>query len=204
MGVTAMNPDNAEVGGFTASNVRGGATATGPTSSEEVDALLSLFPGPLTLWPDRVRTLRGLVLTFIFVMTAMVLVVLLPPIATKQVGFLFAMLGGWAMVMAVRLLPGAFKLTLDKNGVERVSLFLAFRKSWQHVDTMTIWRMSHRHIVPHGPRMQGVGSDASGLSNNNGSRPLLRRVAALSNSYNLSAKELTALMSRWRARALDH
>ena len=74
-----MNPDNAEVGGFTASNVRGGATATSPTSSEEVDALLSLFPGPLTLWPDRVRTLRGLMLTFIFVMTAMVLAVLLPP-----------------------------------------------------------------------------------------------------------------------------
>jgi hypothetical protein len=172
---------------------------TGSTGNDKVDALLSLFPGPVTLWPDRVRILRGLALSFIFIAIAAADV--LPSIIAKHKIFYLVIFGGWALFIAVRLLPGAFKLTLDKDGFERVSLFLTFRRPWHRTDTMRLWRMSHRRI-PYGPRMQCVGHDDEGGATNSGKRPLLGRFAALSNSYNLSAKESVSLMSQWRARAL--
>jgi hypothetical protein len=210
-----MNRNDAEPTSFAASDLRGGplgagapppssgrpaaAPTKGPTSSDKVDALLSLFPGPLTLWPDRQKALGAIGLGLIFI--AMVLAGLVPH-ATEWKMLYLAVFGGCALYFAARLLPGAFGLTLDKDGFERVALFLKFRKSWRRTDTMTFWRLARRRIAAYGPRMQSVGHDDIAHPANNASRPLIGCLGALANSYNLSAKELVALMSQWRARAL--
>lgn|ERR1041385_3515488 len=194
-----MSPDNAVRASSHASNV--GGAAPGPTNSESVDALLSLFPGPVTLSPDRAGAWRGLALTFIFIVTAAVLSRVLPAIATKHMTFVFVILSGWALFMAVRLLPGAFRLTLDKDGFERVWLFLAFRRPWQRADAMTIWRMAHRQIVRYRPSAAaGRDNAAARFTKAEGGRAI-GEVVLFSDGCSLSANEFTALMSRWRALA---
>jgi hypothetical protein len=56
--------------------------AKGPAGSDNVDALLSLFPGPVTLWPNRLRILGALALALILI--ALVLVGVLPPFSAEH------------------------------------------------------------------------------------------------------------------------
>jgi hypothetical protein len=174
--------------------------ANDPAGNDKVDAVLSLFPGPVTLWPNRLRILGALALALILI--ALVLVGVLPPFSAKHQMIYLATFVGMALLFAILLLPGAFSRTLDEDGFERVALFLTFRRPWQRTDILTFWRMTYRGLSAYGPRMQCAGNGDSGRSANNDSRSLIGRIAALANCYNLSAKEIVALMSQWRARAL--
>jgi hypothetical protein len=105
---------------------------------------------------------------------------------------------GLALLAGLMLLPNAFRLTLDKDGYERVVLFLKFRKSWERTNISTFQRISDWRIGASGVRLESIAHGAGPNSAGGGRGP----IAALANSYNLSTKEFIALMSQWRALAL--
>src|SRR4051812_8574796 len=98
MGSIAMNLDYSEPTSFAVSELRDGPSgaeahqpslshpatmpANGPAGSDKVDAVLSLFPGPVTLWPNRLRILGALVLVLILI--ALVLMGVLAHFSAKH------------------------------------------------------------------------------------------------------------------------
>jgi hypothetical protein len=170
-----------------------------PTSSDKVDALLSRFPEPVTRWPDRLNGLRGLAL--ILPAIGIVLSGVLPMRPQLKIPCLLPLIC-LALLAVLMLLPGAFRLTLDKDGYERVVLFLSFRKFWKRTNTTTFQRISNWRIGAAGVRLESTAHSAGPRVVGNSGRASIGRIAALGNSYNLSTKEFIALMSQWRARSL--
>ena len=99
----------------------------GAMAVNKVHAILARFPGPVTLRVSRLKMLGLLAGSLAFVVGSIFLIVFVKgdpeTLVAGIAGVLF--FGACAVIGAVMLLPGAGSLTLDVQGFEVCSFFLA-------------------------------------------------------------------------------
>jgi hypothetical protein len=164
------------------------------SSESEVDAILSRFPGPTTLYPSRTKWL----------------LVVLGGGVLGSGGYLMVADGdrlGWlvlaffalvSIVGAMMLLPGAGGLTLDRDGFRATSLFRSFFSRWQDVsgfESVSIPPSSQKLVVYDDINVTGrkIAQLNVAIAGHN---------AGLPDTYGLSAHDLARLMMLWQARAM--
>jgi hypothetical protein len=162
-------------------------------SAADASAVLSRFPGRVTLYPSRLKWL------FVFAGGALFAVGGLWMIKTGDGwGWLVLIFFGLVAIVAVAtMLPGAGGLTLDHDGFETTSLFRHHRTRWQDADGVQAAR-----IPPARQKMvvyDDVGQSAKSIAKLNVG--LVGRNSGLPDTYGLSADALAQLMMQWRERA---
>lgn len=162
----------------------------------EADQLLSRFPGPVTLYPARMKWLVVLLVTSLFTAAASWMV-------SRGVpnGWLALALAGpgW-IASAIQLVPGTAALTLDGDGFEVKAWALRRRSRWADVT---------RFIAKAPP---GTRTKVVFYSNRERKNAVLGKInalacgdtAALPDTYGVPADDLARLMSLWRDRATQH
>ena len=164
------------------------------SSESRIDAILSRFPGPVTLYPSRKKwlfvLLTGGVLTFGGY--------LMISDGESSGWFVLVFFAAVAIVAVMMLLPGAGGLTLDRNGFRGTSLFRSFSSRWQDV------RDFEPVSIP--PSLQTlVGYDDLNLAEKKIAKlsvAIAGHNAALPDTYGLSADDLARLMMLWQDRAI--
>ena len=121
----------------------------------------------------------------------------LPAIALLPLALICFGLG--TLIAAVAMLPGAGRLTLDRDGFEAKSMFRGFRARWQNVGgfaTASLPPLGHTLVVYDDVSLaQGMVAAAN--------VKLTGRNAALADTYGLKADQLASLMESWRERAVS-
>jgi hypothetical protein len=163
-------------------------------SNDKAADILARFPGPVTLYPSRKKWL----------------LVFLGGAAFTAGGIWMIRSGeaeGWyvtvffalvAVIAIVVMLPGAGRLTLDRDGFEAKTLFRGHRTRWSDTrgfEASTI-HPGNQHLVVYDDVTQKRGM----LTGINVS--ITGHNAALGDTYGLSANDLAGLMAQWRERAL--
>jgi hypothetical protein len=151
---------------------------------------LSPDRAPVTLYPQRRRTIVLAVVSAVFVVVGALAAADGAAIGWAAVGFF----GLCLLVFLALLLPGAAYLRLDQEGFTICSLFRPGRVRWGDA------RSFRSYAVPGGTF---VGFDLAGAS-----APLGRLVArslsgvdgGLPDTYGLEAEELAGLLNVWRDR----
>jgi hypothetical protein len=162
--------------------------------SPSADAILSRFPGPVTLYPSRRKWL------LVFAGCALFAVIGFWMIKGGDLrGWLVLIFFGLGTVIAAAaMLPGAGALVLDREGFEVTNLFRHHRTSWQDATGFQAARIppARQKLVSYDDVTQSTKSLAK---INVG---IVGRNAALPDTYGLSADDLAQLMAQWRERAL--
>jgi len=164
-------------------------------SQDKTGAILSRFPGPVTLYPSRTKWILILLGCAVFV-----------------AGGLFAMQGntfmrwgavaffGTGMAVAIAgLLPGASQLKLDREGFEFTAMFRRHSVRWQAATGFEAVT-----IPPSGQKMvlfDDAGAKGRALGKLNVS--MVGRNSGVPDTYGMSAKDLAGLMAQWRERAVS-
>ena len=162
--------------------------------ADKSDAILPVFPGPLTLYPSRRKWLLVLLGCGVFDAGGFGMVAQAAPWGW-YVLIVFAL---GTVIAAVALLPGAASLKLDREGFETTSLFRRRRTRWQDAtgfEPASIPPSMLKMVVY--DDINAAGRAVAGLS-----VAIAGRNAGLPDTYGLSAADLARLMTRWRERAL--
>ena len=162
--------------------------------TDQSDAILLGFPGPLTLRPSMRKWLLVLLGCGVFDAGGLWMVARAAPWGW-YVLIAFAL---GTIIAAMMLLPGAASLELDRDSFQTTTLFRRHRMRWQDV--------SEFEPVSIPPSMQKmVAYDDVNVAG----RPLAHlsvaiagHNSALPDTYGLSAAGLARVMTRWRERAL--
>jgi hypothetical protein len=157
--------------------------------------IIARFPGPVTLYPSRLKW--GLILTgfmlFTFVGCAMVIN------GDKGGWFVVYFCSAGTLIGIIPLLPGGGGLTLDQYGFETVNMFRRTRTRWRDASGFETM------VQAAAPGSQVVYDDASRNQDfDPAANPLwvAGHNAALPDTYGLRAKDLAWVMESWRTRAL--
>jgi hypothetical protein len=169
--------------------------------ASRVDAILARFPGPVTLYPSRLRLIGLLAVGLAFVAVSIVVLH-----EEADGGALARWLVAWfaliffgvcALAAAVMLLPGAASLTLAADGFEVCSLFRRNRTPWRQASDFIVGEFRagrlQRLVAYDDAGLAGIAAETS--------RSLVGRNAAFPDTYGLSHEELADLMRRWSERA---
>ena len=160
----------------------------------QVDLILSRFPGPVTLYPSRIKWLLVLLGCGLFTVAGLWIVSQGTPSGWFPLGFF----GSGSVVAALMLLPGAGALTLDGDGFRVTSLFRSGSSRWQDVtgfESVSLPRSSQRLVGYDNINMAGWKLAKLNVA-------ITGRNCALSDTYGLSADDLAWLMTLWRDRAV--
>ena len=165
-------------------------------SDSEIAPILSRFPGPVTLYPSKMKWLLVLLGSFVFSIGGYWMI---------QEGYTF---WGWfdliffslcVIVTPIALLPGVSALTLDADGFE----FGRCRYSWRDATGFAPWDVppSGRNKmvvfdlpVPTNPVARALVEGDKILTGHTG--------GALPDTYGLAAQDLAELMVRWQESAI--
>ncbi len=164
-----------------------------PTDSK-IDAILSRFPGPVTLYPSRKKWLLVLVGSAVFTAAGFGMVAESAPNGWYGVVFF----GGCLVVSAIMLLPRAGGLVLDRDGFQVTNLFRSYRLRWHDVTGFAPISIPYS-----GQRM--VGFDivaAASLPIAAMTTAVTGRMGGLPDTYGFSVDELAQLMTQWQERAV--
>jgi hypothetical protein len=159
------------------------------------DAILSKFPGPVTLFPSRTRWFWVLLGCMIFVAGGIHMIAVGAATGWLVAGFF----GLGTVVAAVMLLPGAGALKLDRDGFEVTSLYRRHRTRWQDAtgfEAVTV-------AVPFRVQRMVAYDDVNlaGQSLAKLSVAIAGHNAGLPDTYGLAVDDLAGLLKAWRARA---
>ena len=163
-------------------------------SNDKSAQLLARYPRPVTLYPSRRKWLLVLAGCAVFTAGGIAMVR-----SGDQTGwFVLAFFGLGAIVAGVAMLPGAGRLTFDRDGFEAKTLFRSHRARWADATGFI--------AVGIPPSMQRMVcyDDASVIPGALASAnvAITGRNAALNDTFGLSADDLAQLMIGWRERAL--
>jgi hypothetical protein len=164
------------------------------TLTDKAAQLLARYPGPVMLYPSRKKWLTVFLGGAAFTAGGVMMVRSGEPLGWFVLGF-FALV---AVIAAAALLPGAGKLTLDRDGFEATTLFRRHRARWADTDGFdsAVVPPSHQALVVYDDRTLPSG----GLAGINTS--ITGRNSALGDTYGFAAADLAALMAAWRERAV--
>jgi len=177
---------------------------------DEVDDIVARFPGPVTLFPSRLKWWIMLVLGVVMT-AASVWVAVLPfatvvktkagqsPYIAAAVGLFSAIFFGFGMVLAVlSLVPSRSYLRLDEDGFEIVSPVLKKKRfNWGEVSDFATYRVRPTSIVVFktaNPRLLNMSEMWDSI--------LSGRDGGLSETYGFEAVDLVRLMVTWQGMAL--
>jgi hypothetical protein len=163
-------------------------------SKDEAGAILSRFPGPVTLYPSRRKWLLVLAGGVLLAAGGVLMVRSGDPTGWFPLIF-FALV---AVVAAAAMLPGAGALLLDREGFQVTTLFRHHRTRWQDATGFMASRIppaSQRFVV-----YDDVTQSAKSLAKIN--VEIIGRNGALPDTYGLSPDDLASVMAQWRERAL--
>jgi len=163
-------------------------------SPADITKILSRFPGPVTLYPSRIKWL------LVFTVSALFAVGGIFMIRDGAAGgwFVLIFFGLGAPIAAAAMLPGAGGLTLDRDGFETTNLFRRHYARWRDAAGFQA-----AHIPPAHQKMvvyDDVTQSAKGVAKLNVG--LVGRNSGLPDTYRLSADNLAQLMAQWHERAL--
>ncbi len=99
------------------------------SSDSRVDAILSRFPGPVTLYPSRTKWLLILLGCGLFAAIGYWMI----SDGDRRGWFVLIFFGAGSIAAAMMLLPGAGALTLDRDGFRAATLFRGSLSRWQDV-----------------------------------------------------------------------
>lgn len=166
-------------------------------SNAEVEAILARFPGPVTLYPSKMKMLLVWAICAGFTAGGIMLIPTDP--LTGWSACIFFSLG--VIILPFVMLPHASALTLNEDGFDLIVLYRRGHLHWRDANDFAA-ENAHRldecvafdQIIPgvH-PVMNKVMRLATMLTGHTGRLP---------DTYGLSADDLADLMIRWRERAL--
>jgi hypothetical protein len=160
------------------------------------EAILARFPGPVTLYPSRLKMLALFAAALAFVIGGLWVLNGVPgEFGSGErlmiwLGILF--FGGCVLIAASMLLPGSSGLTLTADGFEARNLFRDIRASWTEANHFYIeeifWGEAwiNRKLVAFDIARGGERT----------------RGRTLPDTYRMPPDDLAWLMSQWRLRAL--
>jgi hypothetical protein len=163
-------------------------------SAADAAAILSRFPGPVTLYPSRKKWLLVLAGSALFAVGGFWMIR-----QGNAMGWVVLIFFGLvAVVAAAAMLPGAGGLTLDRDGFEATNLFRRHRTRWQDATGFQAARIppAHQNWVAY----DDVNASTKRIAKFNVG--IVGRNVALPDTYGLSADNLAQLMVQWRERAL--
>jgi hypothetical protein len=164
-----------------------------PSATDDA-AILSRFPGPVTLYPSRKKWLLVFAGSALFAVGGFWMIR-----QGNAMGWAVLIFFGLAAVVgAAAMLPGAGGLTLDREGFETTNLFRRHRTRWQDATGFQAARIPPAH-------QKWVVYDDVNVSTKRIAKfnvGIVGRNGALPDTYGLSADNLAQLMAQWRERAL--
>ena len=166
-------------------------------SNNNVAEILTRFPGPVALSPSRKKWLLLLLIGAGFVAISLLVIKSHDDdYVYGWLGLIFFSLG--SVVAIVAMLPGAGGLKLDREGFEFISLYRGSRVRWQDATGFDAVR------IPPSRQIMVVFDDATAKKKALGklSVAIAGHNSGLPDTYGLDAKDLAALMTQWRERAL--
>jgi hypothetical protein len=162
--------------------------------TEQPDAILRRFPGPVTLFASRKKWLLVFLGSAVFAAGGVWMV----EKGASGGWFVLIVFAVFAIIAGLMLVPSAGSLKLDRDGFEATSLFRSHRVRWQDATSFT------PVAIP--PSMQKmVCYDNASLAGGALAKvnvAIAGHNAALPDSYGLAVDELARLMAQWRARAV--
>jgi hypothetical protein len=163
------------------------------SAASKLDAILSRFPGPVTLRPSRMKWLLVLLAGGVFAFGGYLMLADGDPWGW----FVLVFFGAVAIVAAIVLLPGAGGLTLDRNGFRVANPFRGSSSPWHEVSGF-----EPVSIPPSGQKL--VVYDDITLTGNIATLnvAIVGRNASLPDTYGLTADDLARLMTLWQDRAM--
>ena len=156
-------------------------------------AILSRFPGPVTLKPRPMKWLFVLTVAIGFVVIG-VFLIYTSNLFWGCVNVIF--FTTCAVVAIFQLIPGMAGMTFDSTGFEIHGL-RHWRSLWPDVDNFSIYQVRASKLVVYDDRTRSKNTMAT-LS-----RTLSGRGAGLPDTYGLRPDELALLMTLWRDHALQ-
>lgn len=169
----------------------------------QVDAILTKFPGPVTLHLTLNRRLLGL--AFGVCGTALFVWFWMTPGGYRASYWYMEPLGivffAGLTIRAVILLifPSAARLKLDADGFEIGHVFYRVRRSWRDVGDFSV---ETRHVWRYGPHRQVMYDTLNGGTARRGAKEKAHPVPEFYGRPRLHGEVLAWLMNAWRRRAL--
>jgi hypothetical protein len=163
-----------------------------PETEGGIGAIVSRFPGPVTLYPSRKKWFLVLLASAVFTAGGVAMVS-----SNESLGWLVLVFFGTGLVMsATMLLPGAGGLVLDADGFQVTTMFRSRRSRWRDVTNFEPISVPYSR-----QRMVGFDDATAGRTITAINKALAGHNAALPDNYGFSVDELAELMRRWRERA---
>jgi len=160
----------------------------------DLSEVLSRFPGPVALNSSRKKWLIMLAGSALFAAGGVGMIR-----ADESGGWLVLIFfGACAVTAAIVLLPGASRLTLDRDGFEVANLFHRRRSRWadaSNFGAVSIPPSNLRVVVYDDKALAGRATAAVNVT-------ITGHNASLNDTYGFAAEELAQLMTKWQERAL--
>jgi len=155
--------------------------------------VLSRYPGPVELLPERLRWQIMLALSLTFVIVGLVLMML----GHRAGLWIVIAFGALALVPSMIALPGAAKLVLDRDGFRATSLYRGRYVPWEETSEFQVAELARggHHVVVYedsGASDQVVLSKSRFAGYN----------SALPDPFGMTPQELAFVLNEWRKRAL--
>jgi hypothetical protein len=177
----------------------------------QVDTILDRFPGPVTLYVSRRRTLVGLALCVGFGAFFAWLLFAEYPKTRGYISGWYGTIMAWASIvlwgaLAIRcvlllLFPSAVSLTLDADGFEIGHVFRRIRLPWPGVSDFRVETTYWRGRIG-GPLTQIFYEDLAAEAERRRAAKLTRVLPEIYGRPRLHRDELARLMNEWRRRVL--
>jgi hypothetical protein len=176
---------------------------------QQVDSILKRYPGPVTLYVSRGRTLVGLALCLGFAAFFAWLLFADDPETRGYISDSYGTIMAWTSIvgfgaLAIRcvfllLFPSAASLTLDAHGFEIGQVFHRIRVPWRGVSDFRVETTHGRG----GPLTQIFYEDLGAEAERRGAAKLTRVLPEFYGRPRLHGHEFARLMNEWRRRVLE-
>jgi hypothetical protein len=170
-------------------------TAVSGPQQTRIAAVFERFPGPVTFRPSKLKYLALLVVSAIFTASAF-----LPNMDAATGWFVGLFFGLCTLIALIALMPGAMRLTLERERFIVKTLFRMQACPWKETDAFAAVKVPSKPW----PRMM-LGYNWTKHADTRLGRmnvALCGRNCALPDNYGWGIEDLAALMAAWRTKAL--
>src|ERR1700755_2406343 len=161
---------------------------------DKVGEILSLFPGPVTLYPSLNKWVMAMLSSAALAAVGMLMI-----LTNNAFGwFLVACFGPGTLAAVVAMSSGASALELDRQGFEVTRMYRRTSFDWHSTYSFDVAKL------PRSEEKLVVFDDANERDTLTARMNVgaLGHNAALPDTYGMSAEELAHLMAQWRERAV--